>query len=158
MRGNYIGESHTDEIRMQAKYDSSGQIIEEIYNEGYHNNYVYTDTKVIVNGNQSYEISNGKIVKDPDGNEFFYNSENQLIKSDFTHYTTSFIWKDSNIVCASENEDGEVSTSTLTYYNLPNVGNINTILNVAYSTVFPIEGNDEFALSISGYFGVATLP
>lgn len=67
----------------------------------------------------------------------------------------SLSWTDGNITSTSYNGSWGKENASLTYTDIPNVGNLNMTLNEAYSTCFPSEmAGVDFILAISGYFGI----
>lgn len=149
MRGNYVSVSGTDEVVFQAKYDAQGRITETRDGDnGSWEKYVYTDSKITY-GNYEYEVSGGKIV---DGSkEYKYDSSNQLIAIG----SCSLTWTDGNITATSYSGSWGNEKTSLTYTDKPNVGNLNWMLNLAYSTCFPAEmAYVQPELAVSGFFGV----
>lgn len=149
MRGNYVNVSYnTDDVVFQAKYDAQGRITEtRIGEDGNWEKYVYTDSKITC-GSSVYEVSDGKIV---DGDEYKYDSSNQLTAIG----NCSLTWTGGNITATSYSGSWGNEKTSLTYTDKPNVGNLNWMLNLAYSTCFPAEmAYVEPELAVSGYFGV----
>ena len=152
MRGNYLNTSYeTSEVVFQAKYDAQGRIIESRNSDdGIWNKYVYTDSKITCR-DVEYEVVDGKIVSSEYNDSYSYNANNQLVAVG----QCSFTWKNGNITETSYKTDRGNYLTSLSYTDNPNVGNLNWMLNLAYSTCFPSEEayvNDD--LAVSGYYGI----
>ncbi len=159
MRGGYVNLSGIPETGFAAKYDSKGRVIEftPINNDHYSYQFSYSDNRInctIFGEDVTYDIVDGKIVKDSDGRVYTYDGNDQLVKVADDEGVTSLSWSSGNITAASDNWDGEIDKWTLSYSDKANVGNLNYALNVAFSTCYPSEGGWlEVPLALSGYFG-----
>lgn len=165
MRGNYVNASYnTSTAGFQAKYDNNGRITQmRVY--GYNGwedweTYNYSDTKITVgDNNESYDLVNGKIVKDSDGTIYDYNSNNQLVKISRGDGTSNLTWDECNIISVEDKYNWGSEKYTLSYVprslsDFSPIGILNYALNEAYSTCYPSEGSwINIGLAMSGFFG-----
>ncbi len=156
MRGGYVNRPDIPETTgFVAKYDSKGRVIEFSPTNEPSYQFSYSDNRII-GDDVTYDIVEGKIVKDSEGREYTYDSNNQLVKIEDDECISSLSWSSGNITTASDNWDGEVKKWSLAYSDKANVANLNYVLNATFSTCYPSSGSWlEIPLALSGYFGKA---